>query len=673
MNKKYLLPLLFVFVILTSSALLSAQYNTTLNQGWNLLSFPLDPLDQNTNKTISLNQGWNIIGYSSDNPLLWDSAIFNNGTHTKNTTSASSSNWIQYSLYYYEDNSYKLVPGNDNYLRKGKAYWLYSLEPNLELILPNAGGSVQTYYNKFYWPNVYITKDNETKTIDDAELSSWIQRTIYEFDQDYNLITDYTDPWKGYWLYAFEDNLTLSMEYSVSGTIYDMDTGDPLPGVNISFYPASTYNPFNGNGNYSALVPKQVPDIITDENGNYYASLPDGVYHMVMQGSDEKDFNVHANKGKGKLKKDPELDEDSNTTNFNAEGHILHSGEYEHQGNKYVCGSTVDFTMFGVNNGQTDETITFLVQDHTQSGNPHSPIVYYGNISNQNESLTVPAGNKTHKNFEFKVPCSYEEGKYDIHVVWNNEKWHKIGNFFVIPDNTAPEVNVQSDTWTYTNQTVSIEYAAFDPAEPGTIEFYRIFVGGFTDDSVSVTIDKDITMDGDDIDTIIDNDADYVGLGGSMKSVNLTYGTSGHYTARFIVTDDAGNSDYEDINIDVYITEDEADVIGSSLYTLFGIDWDFQYDQNITSSPASPTQTLGVDRWDEFSRIADEYSTPEDGFDENTKSSLDQVINNCDGPNYIKTIGLSTYTEFNQSLYAYFMDIQCRCNKNPWFGAPPCP
>ncbi|HJX50106.1 MAG TPA: hypothetical protein VJ438_01455, partial [Candidatus Nanoarchaeia archaeon] len=229
---------------------------------------------------------------------------------------------------------------------------------------------------------------------------------------------------------------------NVYGTIYNVDTNDTLEGINISFYDSEVYDTFNDTGNYSALVPKEIPDAVTDENGNYNVSILEGIYHMVLQGSKEEDFNIHANASNGALKHDVELNENTASDNFNAEGHILFSGKYEqNNGNKYVCGDKLKFVMFGINHGEENETITFMVEDHTVNHGTNGDSVYNGSILDDDESLTIPAEEKVYKNFEFEIPCGYNLGKYDIHVVWDDSKWHKIGNFFVVGDTTSPGIN----------------------------------------------------------------------------------------------------------------------------------------------------------------------------------------------------------------------------------------
>ncbi len=128
-----------------------------------------------------------------------------------------------------------------------------------------------------------------------------------------------------------------------------------------------------------------------------------------------------------------EINEQPVVRNFNAEGHILFS-ENPKNSNKYKCGDPVYFVMFGVNHGTITENITFVVESHI-SGGSSGTIVYSGNISKEEERLSVLPGEKTDKTFTYVVPCSLPQGKYDIHIIWDGieDPWHKIGNFFVEP------------------------------------------------------------------------------------------------------------------------------------------------------------------------------------------------------------------------------------------------
>lgn len=481
---------------------------------------------------------------------------------------------------------------------------------------------------------------------------------------------------------------------TVSGQIIDTDTGQPLAGIKISFVPSSTFNPETNETSalgYESLVEKQIPDAITDANGNYNALLPEGTYHLIAVGSDEKDFDIHINANSDK-KHDVEMSEKVPVTNFNAEGHIIHSGKYEND-NSYTCGDFVWFTMFGVNNGGTDESITFDVQDHRASGNPDSPIVYTANISNPSESLTVPAGQKLNKMFRFEVPCSFEEGKYDIHVLWNNDTWHKIGNFFVVPDTTAPYVYGWKQLYTYTNQSLEVPYDGENIPQPGTIGYnervYYYMMEGYNEPKwgVTVCIDKDITEDYDhdgnpanDKEVCKSNPPRFLGPEDAMF---VNYSKSGYYNAKITAYDNAGNTNSTYTNVTVYATEQEVDAIADPIYASFIPFWLPLFD-NITTigsswPPAQINDYMFNITWDRVTQdytYGDEYITPNDGFvgpngvNWSQIAALEYQIADNHAGNYGKAIFSMTLDEYNYTLNSFLYTSQCFYGHD--IGGPAC-
>lgn len=433
---------------------------------------------------------------------------------------------------------------------------------------------------------------------------------------------------------------------NIYGIVTDTDNNTPIEGANISFYDKSVYDVYNETyGNYLLLIPKIIPDAVTDVNGLYNVSILEGDYHMVIQSSDEIDFNVKADKSKGPLKHDIEIDEDRGDHNFNAEGHILYSGEYEHSDeNLYVCGDVMKFMMFGVNNGDDNETITFVVQDHTVSGNPQtSPIVYNGSINNSNESLTILARDKTHKIFDFEIPCSYNTGRHDIHVIWDDEKFHKIGNFFIEADITNPMINLFENTEEgYVNESIAIGYKAWDVPQDGTIGALRLgILDNSSSDLLTITIDQDINVDADN-DSIQAGDAYYI-----------TYNVSGSYTARFTVTDASNNTVSEDIEIKIFITEEEANATAYGLYDLFGllspIFFQYNYQDELDGV------NISWDRYNFQYYVGDEYMTP--GNEMTNEEYVDLTVNadpyNCAEAPHVIPIPGSSLEEYNQTLYNF--------------------
>lgn len=383
-----------------------------------------------------------------------------------------------------------------------------------------------------------------------------------------------------------------------------------------------------------------------------------------------------------------EISENISTTNFNAEGHITHSGKYEN-GNKYTCGDFVYFIMFGVNNGGTDETITFDVQDHTQNGNPDSPILYYGDINNQSEILTVPAGQKLNKLFKFKIPCSYGEGKYDIHVLWNNETWHKIGNFFVVPDVTMPYVFGWDSLTTYTNQSLRVPCDGENLPQPGTIGYneqvYYFMMEGYNEPKwgVTVCVDKDINTDGSDNDGIKDNDKDgcmvnpprFVGME-DVPYVN--YSKSGHYVAKIFAFDDSGNTNSTYTNITVYATEEEVNATAQEVYSRFFYNGYEQYNYTYWIASQIRNYKIAVDRWDiNATNIGDEYITPNDGFHGPNGINYTEIAAaeeaNFHFPlgQFVKPIYSMTLYEYNYTLTSFCYHVMCNAGQM-MDGQPDC-
>lgn len=178
----------------------------SISPGWNLftpLRIPIDAKDKN----ISLRQGWNLFGYSGLQPFDWSEAVIWDGSEN-----SIYDGLIQSSIYYYDNGAYSLVPGDDAYLQRGKAYWLYAYQDNLILILPNAGGS--SMGSSHTWAAVEISDGSTTKNVADAESVGWLQSTLYYYDDGYKLVPDDNEsvyPWRGYWIFS-NKNLTLIIQ-----------------------------------------------------------------------------------------------------------------------------------------------------------------------------------------------------------------------------------------------------------------------------------------------------------------------------------------------------------------------------------------------------------------------------------------------------------------------------
>jgi len=481
---------------------------------------------------------------------------------------------------------------------------------------------------------------------------------------------------------------------TIQGTIYDIDTGLPVSGARIYFYDASVYDPELDSGDYSALEPKEIPDTVTDSNGNYNLYLPvvgplASIYNMVVQGSDEKDFSIYVEKDKEK-KHDVYLDENRDVppvTRFNAEGHIAYSGKYEGS-NRYTLGDIVDFFMFGVNNGETNETITFEVQDHTSTGNPNEgPIVYTGSISNPSESLTVNAGEKKHARFSFQLPSGLDSGRYDIHILWDNETWHHIGNFFIVEDITPPEVWFDPETYVcrpeascpvLAGQESSFLYHTVDTAQEGTMNHIQMYIENITT-NLEVSI-KDNAG----------NAINSSGVYGQVRVVNfegaqfnitnstgwlkdghikINYTESGYYTLTIQVADKAGNTANASINVTVHANEAQVNSIGDAIYSLFGlVDFPMKHDFNYTVEASSPDVSTVWDRFNNDESYGDEYMTEND-LDITDVGALETVNYGKSGPEYAKPIYPMTEDEYNYTLSSFFTLIKCVPRTEPIGGS----
>jgi len=185
-------------------------FDINITKGWNLISPYMGDSDSNTDRNINLDLGWNLFGYSNKNPFNWSHALIRKpGYLDKTIEEAALESWIQLTIYYFDNDHYKFIPGHDSYLRNSKGYWLYALEDDLTLVIPSVGGALAE--NSYYWLNASFDNGTEIKTIQEASSLGWVQSTIYAYDQGYKFIPgdyDYIYPWKGYWLYS-NYNLTL--------------------------------------------------------------------------------------------------------------------------------------------------------------------------------------------------------------------------------------------------------------------------------------------------------------------------------------------------------------------------------------------------------------------------------------------------------------------------------
>ena len=185
----------------------ATQNQIRLRQGWNLLSIS-DPTEGSATPLITLNKGWNLVGYSGKYPFFWLNATAG-GTSIE---LAQAAGLIQASIYYY-DNGYRLVPGDDGYLQPNKAYWIYATQNGLILNFQNV--TVPDTESNILWDDLRVYDGYSYTPLSDAAEQGIIQHYAYYFNettQTYGLVpgnSDSVQAWRGYWVYANEDSLSL--------------------------------------------------------------------------------------------------------------------------------------------------------------------------------------------------------------------------------------------------------------------------------------------------------------------------------------------------------------------------------------------------------------------------------------------------------------------------------
>lgn len=179
-----------------------------LQRGWNQFTPLLEPIEEMTDRRITLKSGWNFFGYSSMTPLLWSDALIENGEQEMSIEQAHNAGWIQGVVYTldYETLLYQLIPGDDDFLRNKRAYWLYADQPGLTLKLPAAGGTAEG--TSVAWQEMLVVNGGESKTVEEAALAGWIDPEAYFVDPNtpgYNQTAadaNQIHAWQGYWLWS---------------------------------------------------------------------------------------------------------------------------------------------------------------------------------------------------------------------------------------------------------------------------------------------------------------------------------------------------------------------------------------------------------------------------------------------------------------------------------------
>jgi len=186
-----------------------------LQKGWNQFSLLLEPLESIADRRIPLKSGWNFFGYSSMTPLLWTDAIIENGLEEKTIEQAHAAGWIQGVVYTldYQTELYKFIPGDDDFLRNKRAYWLYADQDDLTLKLPLAGGSMEQA--GVYWEDMLVVNGPDTLSVTEAADAGWIDTSAYCIDPNEGLYKSIPADanelyaWQGYWLRSNLNGLIL--------------------------------------------------------------------------------------------------------------------------------------------------------------------------------------------------------------------------------------------------------------------------------------------------------------------------------------------------------------------------------------------------------------------------------------------------------------------------------
>ncbi len=206
-----------------------------LQQGWNQFAPLLEPLEETADRRISLKAGWNFFGYSSMTPLLWTDAVIENGIEEKSIEQAHTAGWIQGVLYTLDHETllYQLVPGDDDFLRNKRAYWLYAAQANLTLKLPSAGGS--PVGTSAPWEQMRIVNGQEIRTMEDAAAAGWIDPAAYYVDPNgpgYKPLpaeVNEIEVWQGYWLWSHLNGLRLLADQEETAILLQKEKTTAIP------------------------------------------------------------------------------------------------------------------------------------------------------------------------------------------------------------------------------------------------------------------------------------------------------------------------------------------------------------------------------------------------------------------------------------------------------------
>jgi len=180
---------------------------TQLEQGWNLISLPVNLSNMSVSYVLEACEG--------------------------------AGNVLENNIYSY-DGSYKIYPYDFTIFELGKAYWVRLDYPcNLSFYgkatrkyrIPLGAAGWKMFGNPVNNPvevlnstQFYFIHNGESKGFEDAVSSGWIATPIYAYNNGYVSIPDEIstiEPWNGYWLLTLVDNLTLVLGTGI-GSDYEL-------------------------------------------------------------------------------------------------------------------------------------------------------------------------------------------------------------------------------------------------------------------------------------------------------------------------------------------------------------------------------------------------------------------------------------------------------------------
>ena len=476
--------------------------------------------------------------------------------------------------------------------------------------------------------------------------------------------------------------------------------GNPVQGAQLSLYDASVYNTDDGTGDLDALVAKASGYYTSDANGEFKLNLSDGKYHAVIKSTGnetEKEFNLIV---PGPPPNSPNKTVEvlsGNDGNFNAEGHIKYKENYadnnnnpDNPPNRYTVGDKVKFQVFGNNKSELEQIISFCVLDHTTTGNPNeAPVVYRGSFAVESERLAVPAGEKTYKVFEWTIPANLKDkiGKYAIHVTWTGydeepdgtpDPWHKIGNLFLVDDNTPLVVDAGAGGPFFTNEDVTAWVTISDPAESGSVRAQEVDIASGSGGTYYIDRDREVDTpydpnipgsgDGDPANDFDITSSSFPAVIPAYGEVLAPAGDIGKNATRKKIrvwaVDIAGNRSYSDGEFDLHITKPEADLLADPIYDNFkigAIDDYFNYftDFNKTTTVTAIPFDVLCNKFNNSYKVGHNYKR-QGGLTDEQKAMLEVVINDNSGPEFIKAIERDTKVNFITALTNYLQLLKDR-------------